>query len=305
MTTSQTWLKLSVATGTRRMRTPVIARDAPGLGGPVMVAAAAYFQPEWQTMPEQPQMTEPADPVTHLKAALEAGKAKSAELAQQSAEAKATKLELSTSLDAAKRSAAELDKALAIGAGTRTCIGWTFAVVAPDDTELTVSYLDDAGLLMDTASRQAELAERYEFRCECCRCSSDQDDTRRFSECDPSDLVFGSDLWRQAPSTVRQQLLEEEAKAKASLLAARSGDLEEEDEGHELMKCHRFTSAHRHHGLAFALANEFAFPDPEDAKKIVLEVIDLVLAMPCQFRSCKACRPGFRTWKPTRGANAA
>ena len=63
MTTSQTWLKLSVATGTRRMRTPVIARDAPGLGGPVMVAAAAYFQPEWQTMPEQPQMTEPADPV--------------------------------------------------------------------------------------------------------------------------------------------------------------------------------------------------------------------------------------------------
>ena len=94
--------------------------------------------------------------MTHLKAALEAGKAKSAELAQQSAEAKATKLELSTSLDAAKRSAAELDQALAIGAGTRTCIGWTFAVVAPDDT---VSL--HVGAVSASASHAEPLTHHY------------------------------------------------------------------------------------------------------------------------------------------------
>ncbi|CAL1167485.1 unnamed protein product [Cladocopium goreaui] len=46
--------------------------------------------------------------------------------------------------------------------------------------EVTVSYLDDAGLLMDISSRQKELQERYEFRCQCQRCTS-VDDTRRFS----------------------------------------------------------------------------------------------------------------------------
>ena len=113
----------------------------------------------------------------------------------------------------------------------------------------------------------------------------------------------------------RFQELDALRKAAKSLQAARSGDLEEEDEGHELMKCHRslglmvrcqpgasrclvtdgrfsspgpstsqhqisetpmmamahvahhvrFTSKHPHHQLTFALANEFAFPDPEAA----------------------------------------
>jgi len=79
------------------------------------------------------------------------------------------------------------------------------------------------------------------------------------------------------------ELMEAEEKAAKSLQAARSGDLEEEDEGHELMKCHRFTSKHPHHQLTFALANEFAFPDPEASHKAVLNILDLVLNMPCQL----------------------
>ena len=85
------------------------------------------------------------------------------------------------------------------------------------------------------------------------------------------DLLFGSELrcgrcGRAALPALQQKLLEAEAplsrrgaqgtvafletssscsgqmpprKAQASIQAARSGDLEEEDEGHELMKCHR------------------------------------------------------------------
>ncbi|CAK9061626.1 unnamed protein product [Durusdinium trenchii] len=151
--------------------------------------------------------------------------------------------------------------------------------------EVTVSYLDDAGLLMDVKSRQKELQERYEFRCQCRRCTS-VDDTRRFScTCGGDQLPERGRLRCQQceRSSEGSELFEAEEKAAKSLEAARSGDLEEEDEGHELMKCHRFTSKHPHHQLTFALANEFAFPDPEASQQAVLTILDLVLQMPCQL----------------------
>jgi len=152
--------------------------------------------------------------------------------------------------------------------------------------EVTVSYLDDAGLLMDISSRQKELQERYEFRCQCQRCTS-VDDTRRFScPCGGDRLPLDKPRLRclACKETMEAaELFEAEEKAAKSLQAARSGDLEEEDEGHELMKCHRFTSKHPHHQLTFALANEFAFPDPEASHQAVLTILDLILDMPCQL----------------------
>ncbi|CAJ1405577.1 unnamed protein product [Effrenium voratum] len=166
----------------------------------------------------------------------------------------------------------------------------TLRAVRPVESgeELSVSYLDDAALMLDIKSRQKELQERYEFRCRCLRCTSD-DDTQRFCCSCKGDLLPRGAALRclscglEPPAPEVRRLREAEAKAATSLQAARSGDLEEEDEGHELIKCHQFTSQHPRHGLSFALANEFAFPDPEVAKKIVLEVLDLVLKMPCQL----------------------
>ena len=51
----------------------------------------------------------------------------------------------------------------------------------------------------------------------------------------------------------------------------------------------RFTSKHPSHHLSFALANEFAFPDPEKSQQVVLKVLDLVLQMPCQLGSSIFC----------------
>eukprot|EP00931_Biecheleriopsis_adriatica_P093817 TRINITY_DN67538_c0_g1_i1.p1 TRINITY_DN67538_c0_g1~~TRINITY_DN67538_c0_g1_i1.p1 ORF type:complete len:501 (+),score=131.08 TRINITY_DN67538_c0_g1_i1:25-1527(+) len=164
--------------------------------------------------------------------------------------------------------------------------------------ELTVSYLDDAALLMAREARRKELQEHWEFHCACKRCEALGDDVRRFHAgcstpgCKGELLAHSGGLQTAlrcescgdvASTETQQALLRAEESAMASLDAARSGDLEEEDEGQELMKCHRFAAQHPCHAAALALAHEFAFPDPVPAKRAVLEGLRLILKTPCQL----------------------
>ncbi|CAE8644247.1 unnamed protein product [Polarella glacialis] len=167
--------------------------------------------------------------------------------------------------------------------------------------ELTLSYLDDAALLRPKERRRSELAKRYEFSCCCARCSAPADDTRRFrgrchalaSKCggellvhrDPKGQVFlrCEQCGEPATQEVSAELLSAEEAAFASLRAANSGDLEEEDEGQMLMKCWKFATKHPCHAAAVELANDFAFPDAVPAKRVVLEALKAVLGTPCQL----------------------
>mmetsp|Transcript_87949 Transcript_87949/g.247096 ORF Transcript_87949/g.247096 Transcript_87949/m.247096 type:complete len:469 (+) Transcript_87949:29-1435(+) len=159
---------------------------------------------------------------------------------------------------------------------------------------LTVSYIDEATLLWPRERRQAELRKRWDFLCDCARCSAPADDVRRFRKCHVCDC--GGDLLVDhvgavgevsalrcvrcrvtLGATESRALLAAEASAMAALKRALSGDLEEEDEGQELIRCYKFASQHPTHTTALELADAFAFPDPVVAKRTILEGLRVVL----------------------------
>lgn len=158
--------------------------------------------------------------------------------------------------------------------------------------ELTVSYLADEKLLQSCAHRRAELKQRWSFHCCCRRCEEVFDDLRhfRFFRC-ASSLCSGSlAALTEEPSELRcpccegvadeklrAEVLRAEAAAAASLQAALSGQLEEEEEGAELMRCHRFAERNPQHEVSIQLACEFAFPDPIVAKQRVLAAMSDLL----------------------------
>ncbi|CAK0824209.1 unnamed protein product [Prorocentrum cordatum] len=163
--------------------------------------------------------------------------------------------------------------------------------------ELTVSYLDDATLMWPRDRRREELIDRYDFLCRCGRCEAPEDDVRRFRCCAAEgcggDLLVvhgGPPALRCArcaagsPDELSRALLADEAAAAACLEKAKRGDLEEEEEGQELIKCARFASRHPAHALAIELGHDFAFPDAVPAKRAVLEGLRLIFGdAPCQL----------------------
>merc|ERR1719265_1174657 len=124
--------------------------------------------------------------------------------------------------------------------------------------ELTISYLDDAALLFLRDRRRQELTSRWDFHCECDRCRSPVDDTRRFRSCCKSAGCSGELVGMGHPSlsltcslcssvlepAFAKTLLEAENSAILELRSASSGDLEEEDQGQALIRCFRFASKH-------------------------------------------------------------
>merc|ERR1712085_48222 len=125
--------------------------------------------------------------------------------------------------------------------------------------------------------RRQELQRRWGFLCTCYRCSALGDDTRRFSGCktpgctgeilleDSSErtpvLRCKSCAKALGPETTAA-LLRLEAIAAKNLEKASDDDLEEEDQGQQLMKCFKFAAKHGKHTIAFELAHQFDFPDP-------------------------------------------
>jgi len=148
--------------------------------------------------------------------------------------------------------------------------------------QLHVSYLGDEALLWPADRRQAELRERWDFTCCCSRCSVPLDDMRSFSACECGDdfLVRKGQLTPAlcctncgaSPSMSQlRTFLTAEVAAQQALDHARSGMLDEEEEGQELIRCSRFASKHPSHSLALELAFEFAFPDPVVAQRALLQ----------------------------------
>mmetsp|Transcript_76413 Transcript_76413/g.151177 ORF Transcript_76413/g.151177 Transcript_76413/m.151177 type:complete len:471 (+) Transcript_76413:83-1495(+) len=163
--------------------------------------------------------------------------------------------------------------------------------------ELTVSYLNDGQLLWPRERRRNELQQRWDFICHCRRCSEGVDDVRCFNACS-STLGCSGLLHAVQPSEARvaggygvflrcaeckepasasqtQLLLAAEASATRALLNLQSGDLEDEDEGPELLKCQRFAVQHPCHSLALCLAHDFdyAFTDVRNAKRELLQSV--------------------------------
>jgi len=160
--------------------------------------------------------------------------------------------------------------------------------------ELTVSYLNDGQLLWPRKRRRTELQQRWDFICHCRRCSEVIDDVRCFNRCSntlgcsghllavqPSEaraahargvLLRCSKCQEPASANQTQLLLAAEASATNALLNLQSGDLEEEDEGPELLKCQRFAMKHPYHSVALCLVHgfDYAFPDVKEAKRGLL-----------------------------------
>jgi len=157
--------------------------------------------------------------------------------------------------------------------------------------ELTVSYLNDAQLLWTRERRRIELQQRWDFVCTCHRCSKPVDDVRCFNGCistagcsghlfagqtsaesDHGVLLHCSKCQAPASANQTQMLLMAEASATNALLKLQSGDLEDEDEGPELLKCQRFAMKHPYHSVALCLAQgfDYAFMDVRNAKRGLL-----------------------------------
>mmetsp|Transcript_104793 Transcript_104793/g.295064 ORF Transcript_104793/g.295064 Transcript_104793/m.295064 type:complete len:486 (-) Transcript_104793:68-1525(-) len=166
--------------------------------------------------------------------------------------------------------------------------------------QLTISYLDEASLLLARDARRALFQERWDFLCGCGRCTATADDTRRFSGCNTAGCtgdLLAEETGPSSPPHLRcsscgslasaqdcQRLLDAEAAAAAQLSKAQDGDQEEEDQGQQLMRCYMFASKHPRHAVALELANIFAFPDALPAKRTLLAGLEAILGdMPCQL----------------------
>jgi len=164
---------------------------------------------------------------------------------------------------------------------------------------LSISYLDEASLLLSRSERQDHLRERWDFQCGCSRCSEPLDDARRFRGCHAckgellakeqlatrgeAELICSKCQKVASPHVTRKFLLEER-QAAACLEKARSGDLEEEEEGQELMRVLRFAEQHPTHAISSALAAEFDFPEAAAAKRTLLQNLEAILGpVPCQL----------------------
>lgn len=166
---------------------------------------------------------------------------------------------------------------------------------------LTVSYLDDAARLWPRDRRRRELSERWGFVCHCDRCDSALDDMRRFKACSEcgGDMLVAYAIPGPGASAVSiqcevcnlpcaeekaRELLQLESSMSLALERAQSGDMEEEDEGQELIRVFRFAVKHPMHSIALDLANDFAFPEPLPALQSVLRGLQLIFPdVPCQL----------------------
>uniref|UniRef100_A0A7S4T7T0 SET domain-containing protein n=1 Tax=Alexandrium monilatum TaxID=311494 RepID=A0A7S4T7T0_9DINO len=169
--------------------------------------------------------------------------------------------------------------------------------IEPGD-DLTISYLSDAALLWPRHRRQVELAQRWDFVCGCERCSAPLDDARRLGRC-PADGCDGELLAAGAargppvlcarcgavPNENKARvLLSEESAAVRALERAQNDYLEEEDQGQELIRCHRFASKYPTHAVALELAHDFAFPEVLPAQQVILDGLKCILpGLPCQL----------------------
>jgi len=166
--------------------------------------------------------------------------------------------------------------------------------------ELTVSYLNDGQLLWPRERRRTELQQRWDFNCNCRRCAEAADDVRCFNGCTitmgcsghllavrPSEaraacghgvLLRCSKCQEPASANQTQMLLAAEASATSALLKLQSGDLEDEDEGSELLKCQRFAVKHPYHSVALCLVHgfDYAFPDIRQAKRGLLQRLKIL-----------------------------